>query len=106
MLVLILKLNVIMIKIFIFIFVLFVFFVLSCVEDSVDISVVVFSGIGVGGLLACFIIIGDYLYIVDNMILAIFDISVLEVFEKIDEIVVIWGVEIIFLFKDYLLLGI
>jgi hypothetical protein len=99
------KLNAIMTKISTFILPLLAFFVLSCAEDSADISAAASSGSGVGGSLARFTIIGDYLYTVDHTTLATFDISAPEAPEKIDETVVTQGVETIFPLKDHLLLG-
>lgn len=105
MLALISKLNAIMTKISTFLLALLAFFVLSCAEDSADISAAASSGTGVGGSLARFTIIGDYLYTVDNTTLATFDISAPEAPQKIDETVVTQGVETIFPLKDHLLLG-
>lgn len=80
-------------------------FAWSCESQSADISAAAPSGTGVGGSLARFTILGDYLYTVDNTSLITFDISAPEAPEKLDETVVTQGVETIFPLKDHLLLG-
>ena len=80
-------------------------FALSCSSDSADFSAAASSGTGIGGSLARFTILGDYLYTVDNTSLTTFDISSPEAPDKIDETVVTQGVETIFPLKDHLLLG-
>ncbi|HKK79581.1 MAG TPA: hypothetical protein VJ933_08125 [Phaeodactylibacter sp.] len=63
------------------------------------------SSTGVGGSLARFTILGDFLYTVDNTRLVTFDISDPLAPEQVSAINVTLGVETIFPLKDHLLLG-
>ncbi len=80
------------------------FLLWSCADDSSDVSVAA-ADTGIGGSLARFTILGDYLYTVSQTSLTTFDISDPIAPEKVDETVVTLGVETIFPLKDYLLLG-
>lgn len=77
----------------------------GCAESSDSTALVAPSGTGVGGSLARFTILGDFLYTVDNTRLITIDISEPEAPEPVDETVVTQGVETIFPLKDHLLLG-
>lgn len=77
----------------------------GCAENSDSASLVAPSGTGIGGSLARFTILGDFLYTVDNTRLVTIDISEPEAPEPVDETVVTQGVETIFPLKDHLLLG-
>lgn len=81
------------------------FVAFSCASDAEGLSVAAPSSTGVGGSLARFTILGDYLYTVDNTSLVTFDISAPEAPEQLDNVVVTQGVETIFPLKDHLLLG-
>ena len=61
--------------------------------------------IGIGGSMARFTIVGDYLYTVDDYMLHVFDIVVPENPVAGNEINLGWGIETIFPFKDNLFIG-
>src|SRR5690606_26062828 len=62
-------------------------------------------GIGKGGSLARFIIVGDYLYVVDGNMLQTFSLSELDNPVKINSLQVGFDIETIFAFKDKLFIG-
>lgn len=60
---------------------------------------------GKGGSLACFMIVEDYLYVVDNQNINVFNIQNLSGPTKVKEQYVGWGIETIFNRNEYLYLG-
>lgn len=78
----------------------------NCESDSSDIGLSESSTTGVGGSLARFAIIGDYLYVIDNTKLTTLDISDATAPTPVAEpIPVTQGVETIFPLNNYLFLG-
>ncbi len=63
------------------------------------------SADGLGGSFARFTIFDQYLYTVDQNNLNVFDISQLDLPEKVSEISVGWGIETIYPFKGHLFIG-
>jgi hypothetical protein len=81
-------------------------FLVNCESDSSDIGLAESSTTGVGGSLARFAIIGDYLYVIDNLNLSTLDISDPAAPTLVAEpIPVTQGVETIFPLNNYLFLG-
>jgi len=78
------------------------FLIIGCAESD---SAAPASSTGVGGSLARFTILGNFLYTVDNTRLVTFDISDPMAPEQISAIEVTLGVETIFPLNDHLLLG-
>ena len=81
------------------------FLVLPSCEKSDSNSSAPDIGIGKGGSLARFIIVGDYLYIVDGNTLQTFSLSELDNPIKISSLQVGFDIETIFAFKDKLFIG-
>ncbi|MCG8328327.1 MAG: hypothetical protein MI974_11610, partial [Chitinophagales bacterium] len=76
----------------------------SC-EDSSSVESAAASSTGIGGSLARFTIVGDFLYTIDNTTLTIFDLSEPSTPTSVSAIPVGTGVETIFPLNDFLLMG-
>lgn len=90
----------------IFAIILLILFCASCAKDgSVGANSYASSGTGVGGSLARFTIVGNYLYVADRSTLKTFDISnpSQSVQKNIEEVG--FGIETIFPYKDKLFIG-
>jgi len=74
-------------------------------QDDASTADVAASNTGVGGSLARFTIVGDFLYTIDNTTLTSFDISNPEAPNPVSSIPVGDGVETIFPLNEYLLMG-
>lgn len=79
---------------------------LSCGEDSSSDKVMnPMANDGQGGSLATFALKDDYLYVVDESRLNVFDVSVEDNPEKVNSIRVGFQIETLFSFKNYLYIG-
>lgn len=79
--------------------------VLSCSADSESANFAVGDNTGQGGSLARFIIVGDYLYTVDEQSINVFDISDVQNVVKVNDVYVGFGIETIYSFENTLFLG-
>ena len=77
----------------------------SCESDSSGVESAAASSTGIGGSLARFTIVGNFLYTIDNTTLTVFDLSVPSTPTSISAIPVGNGVETIFPLNDFLLMG-
>lgn len=77
----------------------------SCSKDSASTTSSVAGGIGTGGSLARFTIVGNYLYLADYNTIETYDISSPDATIKKSSVNVGFGVETIFPYKDKLFIG-
>ncbi|MBI5917501.1 MAG: hypothetical protein HY842_19205 [Bacteroidetes bacterium] len=63
------------------------------------------SGAGIGGSMARFTIVGDYLYVVDQTSLDVFSLSTPTQPQSTNTVEIGWGIETIFPFEDKLFIG-
>lgn len=80
------------------------FIAFSCQDDASTADVAA-SNTGIGGSLARFTVVGDFLYTIDNTTLTTFNISNPEAPDPVSSIPVGQGVETIFPLNNYLLMG-
>ncbi len=63
------------------------------------------GGTGTGGSMARFTIVGDYLYVVDQSSLEVFDLNPAEAPNSVTQVDIGWGIETIFPYEDKLFIG-